>query len=282
MKKIILIILFFFIISFETALWNNTKSFSTENKFDLYKKRVENFCSDYKKTDSKNEIIYTLNESKYFFDLEKNKPTWFKIWDDLKIAKQQYEKNMDDIFECATLSSYQRWLEMIKNSLIKQNPKLNSRLKSKIEQKVKELKNKMNKLWWNCKIKNNWNNLVKFAVLNQTTYETCKYNFYLEYLKEFNNDLKNLVDTSKEKNIPILSFTKKYNEKINMINSEIEHTYKTFPLVLQAYNDYENNISNHILLELIKEDYEVFRIWLHKTLNPINQVIYKISNAMRK
>lgn len=282
MKKIILIILFFFIISFETALWNNTKSFSTENKFDLYKKRVENFCSDYKKTDSKNEIIYTLNESKYFFDLEKNKPTWFKIWDDLKIAKQQYEKNMDDIFECATLSSYQRWLEMIKNSLIKQNPKLNSRLKSKIEQKVKELKNKMNKLWWNCKIKNNWNNLVKLAVLNQTTYETCKYNFYLEYLKEFNNDLKNLVDTSKEKNIPILSFTKKYNEKINMINSEIEHTYKTFPLVLQAYNDYENNISNHILLELIKKDYEVFRIWLHKTLNPINQVIYKISNAMRK
>lgn len=276
MKKFFIIIVYFFVFFTAEANWE-TKSFTEKQWFELYKNRVENFCSEYKSTNNNFQIIYILDESKYFLDLKNNK----KISDWLKEAKIQYEKNMDNIFECATLSSYQRWLEVIKNDLIKQNPKLNSRLKSKIENKITELKNKIKSIEGNCKVINNSSNLLKLTVLNQTTYETCKYNYYLEYLKEFYNDPGNLVDKN-QKNESILSITNKNSKIKNAINKEIENIYKVFPIAIQAYNDYENNISNHILLELLKEEYEIFKIWLHKTLNPINQVVYKISNAMKQ
>ncbi len=64
------------------------------------------------------------------------------------------------------------------------------------------------------------------------------------------------------------------------IDNEIEHSYKMFPLAYHAYSEYENNYSIHVLLELIKEDYMVLRKKLYSALNPINQVVYKIANAM--
>ena len=66
------------------------------------------------------------------------------------------------------------------------------------------------------------------------------------------------------------------------IQQEIENTIKAFPIVFKAYSEYENNLVSHILLELLREDFLVLREQLHKVLNPINQVVYKISNAMRK
>jgi hypothetical protein len=38
----------------------------------------------------------------------------------------------------------------------------------------------------------------------------------------------------------------------------------------------------HVLLELLREEFLVLREELHKVLNPMNQVVYKIANAMRK
>jgi hypothetical protein len=51
-------------------------------------------------------------------------------------------------------------------------------------------------------------------------------------------------------------------------------------MAFQSYIDYENNYPVHLFLEIIKEDFIVLRRKLHETLNPINQVVYKISNAM--
>ncbi|MDP2396643.1 MAG: hypothetical protein Q8S84_04390 [bacterium] len=53
-------------------------------------------------------------------------------------------------------------------------------------------------------------------------------------------------------------------------------------MAFHALTEYENNISIHFLLELIKDDYIILREKLHEVINPINQVVYKISNAMRK
>jgi hypothetical protein len=66
------------------------------------------------------------------------------------------------------------------------------------------------------------------------------------------------------------------------LEAEIKHAYKTFPVSYNAYTEYENNFPIHFLLELLKEDYYIFRQKLHEVLNPINQVVYKISNAMKK
>ena len=101
-------------------------------------------------------------------------------------------------------------------------------------------------------------------------------------MKEYNQKFWNLIDTKWKKSVWILDITNELSNKLNAIDSEIERTYNTYPIVFQAYNDYENNITRHILLDLLQQDFKVFRLWLHKTLNPLNQVIYKISNAMRR
>jgi hypothetical protein len=75
----------------------------------------------------------------------------------------------------------------------------------------------------------------------------------------------------------------KYSSKVqSQITDEIEKVNKVFPVAFRAYAEYENNYTTHVLLELLKDDFIVFREELHKNLNPINQVVYKIKNAMRK
>lgn len=275
MKKIILIIVLSLLIIPDLSANNNdTKSYSDKGSFDNYKKMVQDFCSKYNKTDLNNEIIIPINNFWYSADLSKNS---YPKWKELEIIKKEYQKNMDMIYDCATYSSYYRSLDLIKKDLISKNPKLNSRLKSKIEQKMKNIEQKMSSLWWNCKAKSWKNNLVKKSVLNQTTYETCRYNYYLEYLKNFSKNIYSSKDWELVQNV-----NKNFSRKIDDINNEIERAYKVFPIVFNSYADYENNIWTHILLELLEEEYKVLRVWIHKTLNPINQVIYKIINATKR
>lgn len=231
-----------------------------------------------KKTDKNVERILNINEAKYFKNLD-----WKKLpfWEDLKIAKKDFKKNLDDIFWCATYSSYYRTLKTIKDDLIKKNPKLKTRLNTKIQQKMNEIAQKASQIEWGCKLSAKKNNLVKKAVLNQSTYELCKYSYYLQYLRKRNEEIQNLVEPGKER-YELNEVTARRNQILIDIDSELDKTLSAYPMALQAYNDFENNIWSHILLELLKEDYKVLRLWIHKTLNPINQVIYKISNAMRK
>lgn len=278
MKKIFFPIIISFI--FLGKIYASDTTYIEKSGYDLYKEIIqsEQYCAQYKKTNSNFKNIVNLNEGNYFKNLDNNKS--LKPWEDLIQAKKDFEKNMDTIFWCATYSSYYRSLKLIKDDLIKKNSKLKWRLEWKIIQKMNELKAKASKLEGKCKLDTEKNNIVKKAVLEQTTYEFCKYNYYLEYLKERNNKILSLFDT--KNSIPINTVNQEFNKRINNINIEIERANNIFPIALKSYADFENNIWAHILLELLKEDYKVFRIWLHKTLNPINQVIYKINNAMKK
>jgi hypothetical protein len=89
-----------------------------------------------------------------------------------------------------------------------------------------------------------------------------------------------LINENKEK-YDVWELLKNEVKKKWELDEEIEHTYKVFPLAFHAYTEYENNITIHFLLELIKEDYIILRQKLHNTLNPINQLVYKVSNAMK-
>jgi len=66
------------------------------------------------------------------------------------------------------------------------------------------------------------------------------------------------------------------------ISNEIERAYKIYPIAFQAYSEYENNLPVHDLLTMLRNDFIEFRLDLHKNINPINQVVYKISNAMKE
>jgi hypothetical protein len=71
-------------------------------------------------------------------------------------------------------------------------------------------------------------------------------------------------------------------QKKSDIKEEIEKAYKLHPIAFQAYSEYENNLPIHDLLTLLRNDFIEYRIDLHNNLNPISQLVYKISNAMKE
>jgi RNAse (barnase) inhibitor barstar len=261
---------------------DESPTMSEKTWYELYKERMM-FCSEYKKNDATSETIYLINDEDSYVNLDEN---FTNIWNDIKQAKEQYRKNMDWIYDCATSLVNLRALKLVKNELTSKSPKLSSRLNWKLDQQINQVEQKINNNQNKCKITSEKNdNIIKKSVLKQTTYEYCRYSFYLEYLKEYNEIIKNLDPTflsNWANSIPIASIIQIENQKKNEINQEINDIIKTYPIAFKAYSEYENNLVVHILLELLREDFIALREELHKTLNPINQVVYKIANAMRK
>ena len=272
--KIFFIILLLFLYSETFA---ETTTYSPKNWYDKYKEEVDRFCKvNFDNSSLSSEKIMILDETKYFKDLSKDKSIFAK--DFLAEAKKDYEKNMDSIYDCALLSS----IDIVKKKFISKNAKLNAKLKKILEQKLNQLKAEAKKLW-RCTVKEKTpGSALKMSVLNQVTYETCKYDAYLDYLSDFSDNIASNTDKNAKQDISVKDLNNKISNRKQKLAEEKQRAYKAFPTVYKAFSDYESNITNHIYLELLKEDYKIFRIWLHKTLNPINQVIYKISNATKR
>ena len=290
MKKINITFITVLIISILTinfTYWDS-KTMSSSTWYTLYEERVSNFCKEYKINDGSSEIIYTIDKDDQFLDLDKLE--WatqnYKKSKSIDLAKEQYRKNMDNIYWCATNVVYYRALKQVKEDLLKSNPELDSKLKNKLEEQIKAIELKISQNSNKCKVTSEKNNsIIKKSVLKQTTYEVCKYSFYLEYLKSFNEQMAALDDETKNNQDnakTIQTILQEESKKKNQIQKEMDDAFKVFPIAFKAYSEYENNITIHIYLELLREDYNLLREWLHKRINPINQVVYKISNAMKK
>ena len=290
MKKINITFITVLIISILTinfTYWDS-KTMSSSTWYTLYEERVSNFCKEYKINDGSSEIIYTIDKDDQFLDLDKLE--WatqnYKKSKSIDLAKEQYRKNMDNIYWCATNVVYYRALKQVKEDLLKSNPELDSKLKNKLEEQIKAIELKISQNSNKCKVTSEKNNsIIKKSVLKQTTYEVCKYSFYLEYLKSFNEQMAALDDETKNNQDnakTIQTILQEESKKKNQIQKEMDDAFKVFPIAFKAYSEYENNITIHIYLELLREDYNLLREWLHKSINPINQVVYKISNAMKK
>lgn len=206
-----------------------------------------------------------------------------------------YKENMNNTYKCGMISIQINSLKMLK-------PKLNldktghiwKSLWPKIDNMIQRLE--MTAKSWKCELIDKKTIYNKKSILWQTTLATCKYTFYMQYLKEYYSDTRNVVTPPSEienENIPqelkqnainvsSLEAWKKMSSIQSDIDTELENAYKVFPIAFHAYSEYENNYPIHFLLELIKEDYMVFRDELHKMINPISQVWYKIVNAMKK
>lgn len=290
MKKINITFITILIISILTinfTYWDS-KTMSSSTWYTLYEERVSSFCKEYKINDGSSEIIYTIDKDDQFLNLDKLE--WvtqnYKKSKSIDLAKEQYRKNMDNIYWCATNVVYYRALKQVKEDLLKSNPELDSKLKNKLEEQIKAIELKISQNSNKCKVTSEKNNsIIKKSVLKQTTYEVCKYSFYLEYLKSFNEQMAALDDETKNNQDnakTIQTILQEESKKKNQIQKEMDDAFKIFPIAFKAYSEYENNITIHIYLELLREDYNLLREWLHKSINPINQVVYKISNAMKK
>ena len=279
-KNILQILLLIFIYNINISFWleEDTSSYSYKNWFELYKQRNINICNKYlyKNNNINYEKSRLIIEHLNLFDyLQINKNIKYNF----NTIRKNHSSNMNKIYKCSILSTKEIVLKNLKNDLLKNNPSILKKIEQKIKNEI--IKIRLIKSKFNCNTDNKNDSLIKLKVLKQSTYQTCKYINYLEYLKEHINKLSFLLNRNQwEYNINNLSNLR--IKKIQQINDEIKHIYYIFPNVYHAYTEFENNISIHFLLQLLKEDYLVFRETLHKTLNPINQVVYKIINAMKK
>lgn len=287
-------------------------TFSSKDSYELYKQRSKCICDQYKSStnmvtirDDYPKIVSADEIAKITkpFEIqlvaankkeqnEKTKEQIAQIERNLSKAldsitnkysldetKYIHRDNMNTIYKCGLLSTQKKSLLLIKNDLIKKSPSIWKKIEGKIDANISKLDSISNTL--DCTKSKSKSSVQKLTLLRQATYQTCKYVSYLEYLKEHNRDTRNHFDPKKTRYTPT-EIANIESEKIIELEEEIEHTYKVFPLVFHAYTEYENNITAHFLLELLQDDYLTLREKLHEALNPINQVVYKIVNAMKK
>jgi hypothetical protein len=69
------------------------------------------------------------------------------------------------------------------------------------------------------------------------------------------DETKNNQDNAKT----IQTILQEESKKKNQIQKEMDDAFKVFPIAFKAYSEYENNITIHIYLELLREDYNLLR-----------------------
>lgn len=292
-----------FIIFISIVFWNNLYSedesptLTSKIYYPLYEYNVTNFCSEFKNNENNSEFVFLTDPSNIYKNLDDEAVLGNFLWD----AKELYRNNMDWIYGCATSIINLRALETVKKELwAYKNEQLMAKVYPRIEARIEEVKQEIAESENRCKVNSSTNNnIIKKAILDQSIYEYCKYMFYLQYLKEFtdsrywmiqywdswesgSNTADNVNNIFSDSPESIKSLTEKAIQNSNNVAKEIVDTEKAFPLAFRAYSDYENNLVSHILLELLIDDYTILRQELHKTLNPINQTIYKLINATKK
>lgn len=284
-KKIFLISLFLF----TSAPFVGAKDCETlTDEFEKYQCRSENVCKLYDENKKVfNAEKFKTAESYKDFELSDILITSGSEHKGIQKAVEVYKENMNSIYKCAII-----WAQ--KNSLFRLlDLPVNENVKKSIEPKIQNLIQKLDIAANANKCLNIDTNTVfnKLSILRQTTYLTCDYNFYMEYLKNYYNNPANALwmdqkefDSKNEevKEYSLLEAANKITWAQSNIRQEISQAHKVFPIAFHAYSEYENNFPIHFLLELLKEDFYIFREKLHNVLNPINQVVYKISNAMKE
>lgn len=276
MKKKLSIVLIFLLSYNLSFAASEAQKIKDETDYWLYKNRVESICSKYKE----NKLVVNVEEYKSVLENEVKQNINDSYILDYWISK--YKDDMNNIYNC--------WITLTQiNSidLILKKIWTNNEIKKVLGEKLQAQKSKLQILYKNNKCINTDNNTLNYRlnILKQTTYETCRYNFYMEYLKSYYDSI-DLVDLNYDKNKSKWISAEWYNTFVNQyktkINYEVSRAYYLFPLSYHAYTEYENYYPIHILLLLIKEDFISFREKFHKVISPINQVWYKIINAMSK
>ncbi len=272
MKKIIitLIILLNIIIS-------NKLVFAQNNIYNIYKNNVEENCLQanfYINEDKWNKYVYKYEKyQKYYPQVSELK------WNKLNTIKQIYRNTQNNIYKCWLISAQMNWMNIIlKNLDLDKTWIMKNLVKNKLKPKIEKLK-RINK---DCKFNNNNIQISKKQILDQSTFELCKYEYYLDYLNNYYSNISNLTESDNKSTYNSNELAKLESWYKNAINTEKQHSYEVYPMVFNAYSQYQNYFPIHIALEFLKDNLKEYRDLLYKAINPINQVVYKIINAMSK
>ncbi len=248
---------------------------------DKYIKATEILTSDDK------EVIKRLskisNEAQSVYEL----PIYF--------ANDLYKENMNNIYKCWIILTQEQTKNDI-SALMKKNTSDISKIVQPVISKQEKIFTSEKKNYCSS-WENNTNLLNKTEVLKRVTFETCKYNIYMEALKKYYNETENTIEDSAKR---FWATNSKYVKNTistpstqtellalvswlrDTINTQIDKAYEVYPIVFTAYSEYENNYKIHKYNELLIVAFNVYKTALYKALSPINQVVYKIINAMEK
>lgn len=284
-QKIFLIFLFLF---FSLSIAQAKDCETLEDQFEKYECRSDKICKQY----DENKKVFNIEKFQNVETYENTEITDVLLtsWTTQKGIQKAvaiYKQNMNNIYKCGIIGAQKNSLRRLLELPIHEN------VKKSIEPKIHNIIKKLDITANTHKCLNIDTQTVfnKLSIFRQTTYLTCDYSFYMEYLKDYYNNPAHALgvdptepekEDEEEKSYTLLEAADKISEAQNNIHQELQQAYKVFPIAFHAYSEYENNFPVHFLLELLKEDYYILREKLHEVLNPINQVVYKISNAMKK
>lgn len=232
--------------------------------YELYECRVKSVCL----TEPEKRIYDTQKDEREYLELEPNDSTY------LSLNQKKYRENMNGIYKCALIQVQLNALNRLDN--LEKDPDIKNKINTKIQQRSANLEQRK----WECLHIDDETVYNKITVLNQTTYEICKYINYLDYLDNYTDSLSNTASGEEEQTAVAIS--QKQARVKQDIQDEFDHVTKVFPLAYTAYSQYENNIMLHFVLELIREDFIIFKKRLHSILWPISQLVYKANNSMTK
>lgn len=302
-----------YIISFLILTFSTQGVFAEEmaplGTYAFYTQSVENFCQTKDKnlwSDWQNESLIKINKVEYadiakpesgdtaykdFLSKIKSNPSRIDMINltnpapnFLEKAGFVYKEAMGTIYACAVINAK---LKIIKN-LLDNVTIAKSNIKQGLEKQKSILTKQIDSKYCRNISEGTQELSIKKILLDNTTYQYCNYRQYLYYLDYTSRN--NLDLYFKSKNIPngttdssllketdgTATYIKYQNEHIKR---EITHVKEIFPQAIVAYTEFERTYASHIILELILQDYIDLRATLKQLLNPIGQVIYKISNC---
>ncbi len=211
------------------------------------------------------------------------------------LATKTYKQNMNWIYKCAILYSRRKALNEVEMLLKEETTgELAKKSQKRIEHNIKEInklilyepkqREKDLEFLWKCN-RVAYENVSRRDILREVTYETCKMRMYMEFLKVdyYKKEIWNLVKQRpwEEKwSFQWNVFSDKYNKMLKKINITVSHSYNVFQRAYEEYTAYESNYMLHIFLVFLRDNFVVVRWKIHNVLTPMNQVAYKIANAM--
>ena len=263
----IILIATFSVFQSANAIVTKSCNDSQLDAYSLYECRIESICNQ-RKPDKM--IFNTDKDEKKYLKLE----PWYNnfLWEN----KQKYRDNMNNLYKCALIQLQTNAITYVEWEMKNSDEDVRKKIEPKISQKKQNLKTAASR--YECADIDNLSIYNKSSVLQQSSYEICKYLNYLDYLDTYSDTLSNVVTNS-------VTATELANNQIQTkqaIIDEQNHVIRVFPLAYTAYAQYESHITTHFMLELIREDFLILKNRLHKVLGPISQLLYKANNSMKK
>ena len=243
----------------------------------LYNCRVQQVCDPYKSE----KPVYNSEDFEPVWESQTAYHNQISRSPALDNAKRLHRENMNNIYRCWLIQSQRNALEFVERQIRQEaSGQLADTIWNQITQRLQRLELSAGRI--GCALTDTDTIHNKLNILRETTYQTCTYVNYLEWVREFHQDLSNNIKDSNEVRtaFPLWEVPTILSAVENDINREIDHTFQVFPLAYQAYSEYENHFPLHFMLTVIRWDYAILRDRLYEVLMPIAQLWYKVINAM--